>query len=74
MHVAGVKNDVCALWYPVTLNDIIRQGSAHGEVHHRVEPQAFVDEALQHVQLREVPLLQLPVTCSQYDPVKAFLF
>lgn len=70
VHVAGVQDDVCALRYPVTLNDIIRQGSTHGEVHHRVEPQAFVDEALHHAQLLKVPVLQMPVTYSQYHTLK----
>lgn len=70
VHVAGVQNDVCALGYPVTLDDIIRQGSTHGEVHHRVEPQGFVDEGLKHAQLLKVPVLQLPVTCSQYSRLK----
>lgn len=45
--MAGVQNDVCALRYRVAIYDVVRQGPAHGEVHHRVEPQAFVDEALQ---------------------------
>lgn len=70
VHVAGVQNDVCALRYPVTLNDIIRQGSTHGEVHHRVEAQAFVDEGLQHAQLLKVPVLQLPLTYNQYSTLK----
>lgn len=70
VHVAGVQNDVCAFRHPVTLNDIIRQRPTHGEVHHRVEPQAFVDEALQHAQLLKVSLLQPPVTCSQNDTFK----
>lgn len=70
VHVAGVQNDVCALRYPVALNDIIRQGSTHGEVHHRVEPQAFIDEGLQHEQLLKVPVLQLPVTYNQHSTLK----
>lgn len=65
VHVAGVQNDVRALRYPVTLNDIIRQGPTHGEVHHRVEAQAFVDEGLQHAQLLKVRVLQRPVTYDQ---------
>lgn len=70
VHVAGVQNDVCALRYPVTLNDIIQQASTHGEVHHRVEPQGFVDEGLQHAQLLKVPVLQLPLTCDQNPTLK----
>lgn len=62
VHVARVQNDICALWYPVALNDVIRQSSSHGEVHHRVEPQAFVDEAFQNMQLLEVSILQLSFT------------
>lgn len=57
MHVPGVQNDVGALRHPVTLNDVLRQGSTHGEVHHWVEAQALVDEGLQHLQLLKVPLL-----------------
>lgn len=67
VHVARVQNDVGALRYPVALDDVIRQGSTHGEVHHRVEPQALVDEALQHVQLLQVSLLQPPLTYGRYD-------
>lgn len=70
VHVAGVQNDVCALRHPVTLDDVIRQGSTHGEVHHRVEPQGFIDEGLQHAQLLKVPILQLPVTYNQYSRLK----
>lgn len=62
VHVAGVQNDVGALRHPVTLNDVIRQGSTHGEVHHWVEAQALVDEGLQHLQLLKVPLLERLLT------------
>lgn len=64
VHVAGVQNDIYALWDAVAINDVIRQGTAHGEVHHRVEAQALVDEALQHLQLLEVPILKLSITYS----------
>lgn len=65
VHVAGVQNDICALWYPEAIYDVIGQGSTHGEVHHRVKPQAFVDEALQHLQLLKVPVLKLSFTYSE---------
>lgn len=65
VHVAGVQDDVCSLRHPVAVYDVIRQSSAHGEVHHRVEPQALVDEALQHMQLLRVPVLKLPLTYSK---------
>lgn len=57
VHAPGVEDDVGALRHPVALDDVIRQGSAHGEVHHWVEAQALVDEGLQHLQLVKVPLL-----------------
>lgn len=63
--MAGVQNDVCSLRHPVAIYDVIRQSSAHGEVHHRVEPQALVDEALQHMQLLRVPVLKLSLTYSE---------
>lgn len=65
MHAAGVQDDICALWDPVAVYDVIGQGLTHGEVHHGVEAQALVDEALQHVQLLKVPVLERPLTCSQ---------
>lgn len=65
VHVAGVQDDVCSLRHPIAVYDVIRQSSAHGEVHHRVEPQALVDEALQHMQLLRVPVLKLPLTYSK---------
>lgn len=65
MHVAGVQDDVCALRDPVALYDVIRQSSTHGEVNHRVEAQAFVDEALQHLQLLQVPVLKLSLTFNK---------
>lgn len=65
MHLACVQNDICALWHSVAFYDVVRQGSAHGEVHHWVEAQAFVDEALQHLQLVKVLVLKLPLTCKQ---------
>lgn len=64
VHAARVENDVCALRHPVAIYDVIRQGSAHGDVHHRVEAQALVDEALQHLQPLKVPVLQLPLACG----------
>lgn len=65
VHAAGVENDICTLWYPVAVYDVIRQGSTHGEVHHRVEAQTFIDEALQHLQLLKVLVLKLSLTCSK---------
>lgn len=65
VHVAGVQDDIRALRYPVAVNDVIRQGSTHGEVHHRMETQAFVDETLQDLQLLKVPVLKLSLTCSE---------
>lgn len=65
MHAASVENDICALWYPVAIYDVIRKGSTHGEVHHWVEAQTFVDESLQHLQLLEVPVLKLSLTCGK---------
>lgn len=62
MHAAGVEDNICALGDPVAIYDVIKQGSTHGEVHHRVEAQAFVDEALQLLQPLEVPVLKLPLT------------
>lgn len=62
VHVAGVQNDICALRYPVAIYNVIRQGSTHGEVHHRVEAQAFIDEALQQLQLLNIPVLKLSLT------------
>lgn len=73
MHVAGVEDDVGALGDPVAINDIIGQGSAHGEVDHRVEAQAFVDEALHHWQLLKVAVLQLSVTCGNQTVTAAAL-
>lgn len=57
VHAPGVQNDVGALSHPVTLDDVIRQGATHREVHHWVEAQALVDEGFQHLQLLQVPLL-----------------
>lgn len=65
VHAAGVQDDICALRYPVAVYDVIRQGFTHGEIHHRVEAQAFLDEALQHLQLLKVPVLERSLTCSQ---------
>ena len=65
MHAAGVQNNICAFWYLVTIYDIIREGSSHGEVHHRVKAQALVDEALQHLQLLKVPVLELSLACGE---------
>lgn len=65
VHAARVQDDICALWHPVTFDDVIRQGSPHGEVHHRVEAQALVDETLQHLQLLKVPILHLSVTFKE---------
>lgn len=64
VHSACVQNDVCALRYPVAFYDVIGQGSTHGEVHHWVEAQAFVDEALHHLQLVKILVLKLSLTCS----------
>lgn len=64
VHSACVQNDVCALRDPVAFYDVIRQGSTHGEVHHWVEAQAFVDEALHHLQLVKILVLKLSLTCS----------
>lgn len=62
VHEPRVQNNVGALRHPVALDDVISQGSPHGEVHHWVEAQALVDEGLQHLQLLEVPLLQRLLT------------
>ncbi len=60
--MACVQDDVCPLRHPVAIYNVIRQGSTHGEVYHRVEAQAFIDEALQHLQLLKVPVLKLSLT------------
>lgn len=65
MHAASVENNICTLRYPVAIDDVIRQGSTHGEVHHRVEAQAFVDEALQPLQLLQVLVLKLFLTYKE---------
>lgn len=65
VHAACIQDDVCALLNPVAVYDVIKKGSTHGEVHHRVEAQAFVDEAFQHRQLLKIFILQLSVTWSK---------
>lgn len=65
VHAARIQDNVGALLHPVPVYDVIEKGSTHGEVHHWVEAQAFVDEAFQHLQLLKILILQLAVPWSK---------
>lgn len=63
VHATRVQNDIRALRYLVPFYDVIRQSSAHGEVHHGLKSQALIDEGLQNLQLWKISVPQVSLTC-----------
>lgn len=61
VHAAGVQDNVGSFRDLYPLDDVVLQRSSHGEVHHWVEPQGLIDEALHHLQVLVVGILGYPL-------------